>query len=48
MGMIGEGLTEEEAHIIGRAWQIENNLRNTSYTVKKIDDGWSVRYEVWE
>lgn len=54
MGKIGDAQTYEDAYIIARAWEINNNLPKGTITgdlkshVKKHDDGWEVRFEVWE
>lgn len=49
MGKIGDAKTYEDAKIIARAWEINNNLPKGIITnIKKIDDDWELRYEVWE
>lgn len=47
MGKIGDARTLKDAKVLVRAWEIEQHP-TVKPTIKKIDDGWEVRYEVWE
>jgi hypothetical protein len=45
MGMIGSARTRQDALIIARAWEIQNDLPNGTIHIKYVEgDGW----QVWE